>query len=132
MVDSIGMTDGFRRQLVALVKHSINQVRLEHKDENEEEDSHVPGREIGFMAEDMEECDDATDGYDDLPTAKMDIYYEDVDGKLVKDGDNQLDVLSRRDSAIDADTYVEAEYRRGRWWLNDANCGTTTNPRVNS
>jgi len=75
-------------------------------------------RLTGFLAEDLDAAADEKDDFDTLPSALMDLYWPDSDGKLVEDGNSQQVEIFNRYTTRSAGTgsFVEAEFKGGRWF----------------
>ena len=83
-----------------------------------------PPVKIGFLFENLAASEDPRLNWNSQPSATMSVYTKEEDGSLT-DSTETIEVHSRRDTEVLQDTYVEAEFKQGKWMLIDANCSPT-------
>ena len=122
----VKITSEFRDQLVDVVKEYINEDVRGFTDEDDNPDEYQPPRIIGFLAEDLTASTDPRLAWSAQPSADMHVWTEDSDGVMtISDPLRTEEIYSKRDHLIKKDTFVEAEFKRNKWQLIDANCNTT-------
>lgn len=123
MTETVDISAGFNSQLVQGVQFDQNRIAYEHP-------TPLPPRHgrahlrIGFLSSAVAAAADPRVPWDEVPTGTAIIYRHDADGNLVETED-EVTIYNRMDSEYAADTFVEFQWKWGKWQLTAANCDAT-------
>lgn len=117
-------TEGFSGQLVDVVRWHRRYVGYEHS-------TPLPARHnrthlhLGFLTSAITATTDPRVPWDEVSTGTAVIYRHDGDGNLTNTGD-EVTIYNRTDSSYVVDTFVEFQWKWGKWQLVAANCAATS------